>query len=546
MTKWSEKHEKISQNQFGFQKGKSTVDCIFVFYSIITKVLHSGKKLYCCFLDYQKAFDLISRPLLWHKLLLENVSLKVVNAIKSMYSVVKSCIKYRSSFSDFVDSHAGVKQGDPGSPLMFMMFINDLEKNINSDIDNIFTLNELKLFILLYADDSVIFALSPESLQSMLNDVQLYCNTWGLKVNTTKTKIMIFEKGISRNTSYNFMYNDNILEVVNSFKYLGIHFFKNGKWFRTQKRIAQHASFALHNLFSIINQVELTTSEKCKLFDTLVSSVLNYSSEVWGFHEAKDIEIVHTKFCRKILCVKKSTNLTGLYGELGRAPLLINRKLNMIKYWLKIIKSKDNSLVKTIYLLLKNDVDNNNSYNGLNWAFQVKCILDQIGMHDYWLNQFDADYININLIKQRIFDIYHQSWYADINNSNRFETYSRFKHTFQVETYLNILLDKKFRISLSKFRLSSHNLAIERGRYENIPRNERKCIFCNLNVIESEYHLLLVCPFYIELRRKYFKPYFCHWPTLNKLDKLMASQSKCTILNLSKFIYFAFKKRDDA
>ena len=190
-------------------------------------------------------------------------------------------------------------------------------------------LNELKLFILLYADDSVIFALSPESLQSMLNDVQLYCNTWGLKVNTTKTKIMIFEKGISRNTSYNFMYNDNILEVVNSFKYLGIHFYKNGKWFRTQKRIAQHASFALHNLFSIINQVELTTSEKCKLFDTLVSSVLNYSSELWGFHEAKDIEIVHTKFCRKILCVKKSTNLTGLYGELGRVPLLINRKLHI-------------------------------------------------------------------------------------------------------------------------------------------------------------------------------------------------------------------------
>ena len=167
-------------------------------------------------------------------------------------------------------------------------------------------------------------------------------------------------------------------------------------------------------------------------------------------------------------------------------------------------------------------------------------------MHDYWLNQFDVDYININLIKQRIFDMYHQSWYADINNSNRFETYSRFKHTFQVETYLNILLDKKFRISLSKFRLSSHNLAIERGRYENIPRNERKCIFCNLNVIESEYHLLLVCPFYIELRRKYFKPYFCHWPTLNKFDKLMTSESKCTILSLSKFIYFAFKKRDDA
>ena len=167
-------------------------------------------------------------------------------------------------------------------------------------------------------------------------------------------------------------------------------------------------------------------------------------------------------------------------------------------------------------------------------------------MQDYWLNQSDVDFININLIKQRIFDIYQQSWYADINNSNRLETYSRFKHNFQVETYLNSLLDKKFRISLSKFRLSSHNLAIETGHYESIPRNERKCIFCSLNVVESEYHLLLVCPFYIELRRKYFKPYFCHWPTLNKFDMLMVSQSKCTILNLAKFLYFAFKKRAES
>ncbi len=112
------------------------------------------------------------------------------------------------------------------------------------------TLNKLKLFILLYADDSVIFALSPESLQTMLNDVQMYCNTWGLKVNTTKTKIMIFEKVISRNAAHNFMYNDTILEVVNSFKYLGIHFFKNGKWFRTQTKNAQHASFAKYIICS--------------------------------------------------------------------------------------------------------------------------------------------------------------------------------------------------------------------------------------------------------------------------------------------------------
>ena len=120
--------------------------------------------------------------------------------------------------------------------------------------------------------------------------------------------------------------------MVTSFKYLGIHFFKNGNWYRTQQRLAQHASFALHKLFSLFSQMELTISKKCKLFDVLVGSVLNYGAEVWGNHEAKDIEILHTKFCRWILNVRKSTSLSGQYGELGRFPLFIFRQISMIRY----------------------------------------------------------------------------------------------------------------------------------------------------------------------------------------------------------------------
>lgn len=309
LTKWSENYDKISKNQFGFQRGKSTVDCIFAFHSIISKVLSSGDKLYCVFLDYEKAFDRINRSLLWHKWNFEHVSSKLVRAIKSMYNVVKSCIRFKSSHSIFFTSHMGLKQGDPCSPLLFMLFINDIIENINADFENVFRIEELRIFMLLYADDAVVFAKSPTVLQSMLNDIELYCGTWGLKINTSKTKAMIFEKG--RHTNYDFYLNNIKLEVVTSFKYLGIHFFKNGNWFRIQKRLAQHASYALHNLFSIFNQIELPDSHKCKLFDTLVGSILNYGSEVWGMHEAKDVEIIHTKFCRRILNVKISTNLCG-------------------------------------------------------------------------------------------------------------------------------------------------------------------------------------------------------------------------------------------
>ena len=150
-----------------------------------------------------------------------------------MYTVVKSCIRYRSSQSMFFDSFIGLKQGDPSSPLMFMFFINHITQNINVDLDGLFSIDDCILFMLLYADDAVVFFKSPEGFQSILNDLDLYCRTWGLKINTSKTKAMIFEKG--GHTNYAFYLCNEKLENVNCFKYLGIHFFKNGNWNRTQK-----------------------------------------------------------------------------------------------------------------------------------------------------------------------------------------------------------------------------------------------------------------------------------------------------------------------
>ena len=140
---------------------------------------------------------------LWHKLILENVSSKIVKALKSMYSVVKNCVRYNGGFSEYINSHIGIKQGDPSSPMLFMMFINDIIQCVNDDLEGVFTVQDIRLFLLLYADDQVIFAKSPEALQAMLLDIEHYCNAWGLKINTAKTKTMIFEKG--RHTSYDFL-----------------------------------------------------------------------------------------------------------------------------------------------------------------------------------------------------------------------------------------------------------------------------------------------------------------------------------------------------
>ena len=212
----------------------------------------------------------------------------------------------------------------------------------------------------------------------------------------------------------------------------------------------------------------------------------------------------------------------------------------MIKYWIKIVNLNENSLVKSAYIVIKNDAERNISYNGNNWAFQIKELLNKIGMANVWFQQNEIE-ISYYHIKQRIIDLYHQTWYTEINNSSRLSTYSLFKHTFECEKYLDYISEDKYRIAYARFRCSSHDLLVETGRYTNIPRNERICKNCTMNVIDNEYHLLLTCPKYSALRKEYIKRYYIQWPTLQKFENLMCLKSRKTIQNIAKYIYSAMK-----
>ena len=68
LAKWCTKHQILIDNQYGFQKGKSTTDCIFVLHSIIAKTLSCNTKIYCAFGDFEKCVDTINHYYLFHKL----------------------------------------------------------------------------------------------------------------------------------------------------------------------------------------------------------------------------------------------------------------------------------------------------------------------------------------------------------------------------------------------------------------------------------------------------------------------------------------------
>ena len=87
----------------------------------------------------------------------------------------------------------------------------------------------MKLFTILYADDTVLLAESAEELQSELNYFDEYCEKWNLKVNTNKSKVMVFSKG-RLPINLNFKMNNMELEIVSEFIHLGTMFQRTGSF----------------------------------------------------------------------------------------------------------------------------------------------------------------------------------------------------------------------------------------------------------------------------------------------------------------------------
>ena len=108
------------------------------------------------------------------------------------------------------------------SPTLFNLCINDIPELLNNDCDPV-RLDNWSVSTLKYADDLVLISSSQEGLQSCLNNLSDYCKKWKLKINTLKAKVMVFSK-CGKISNCIFKFNNNTLECVKNYKYLGIEF----------------------------------------------------------------------------------------------------------------------------------------------------------------------------------------------------------------------------------------------------------------------------------------------------------------------------------
>ena len=138
-----------------------------------------------------------------------------------------------------------------------------------------------KLFLLVFADDLVLFADSKVELQRLINKLATYCKTFKLKVNLGKTNIIVFRNG-GYLRSYEKWYFEGIpIRVVTYYKYLGLVVSSRLSWYACQKTLAEQASKALFAVKRNLTQLgTLSVDLLFKIFDTKVLPILTYGAEI--------------------------------------------------------------------------------------------------------------------------------------------------------------------------------------------------------------------------------------------------------------------------
>ena len=525
---FSDNNNVIPNCQLGYKRKSSTCDHILTLKNLIDKYISRATRtcMYACFVDFKSAFDTVWRRALLYKILKLGVAGNFLNIIENMYSSVYYCVKLDGSLSDPITSNVGVKQGCVLSPLLFNMFLSDLPDIFDSSCDPV-NLLDVKLSCLMFADDLIILSESASGLQSALNKLQEYCSKWGLTINIDKTKVVIFNKGGHKFPSLKFLLNGNLVEAVQSYCYLGIIFSSCGSFTRACDALTDKALKAFYKFKQIHPYNNVTLS--LKLFDSLVTPIATYAGSVWGvlctgklfdvhdlnYYDKAPLEKVNLKLCRYLLGVNKYSCKHAVRGEIGRFPLLINALEMCSKMKSRVFTLPDNNLVKLSCLDMYANLSNTELY-------------DDNSLKDTWLSRTNKiDEISAGMVKLSLQNIYKNSWEMFISNTtvnNKLRTYARFKKSFEMENYVKAFGLSK-RKMFTKLRISSHNLAIEKGRHSKIPQsNDIVCDFCKFarnnctcnsfkynrlcqvcNVIEDECHFLLKCSLYKNCRQSFLE-----------------------------------------
>ena len=497
-----ETNEILVEEQNGFRKLRSCLDHIFVLTTIIRNRLQQNLSTYCCFIDFEKAFDSVHYPSLWYKMLAYRIHGRMLNVIKTLYENLENSVRVNGRLTDWFSQTAGVRQGDVLSPTLFALYINDLAYDVKQfgaqygvkvgdDIVN----------ILLFADDVVLISDSEVGLQLLLNITNNWARDWRLRFNMDKTNIVHFRKPSVQCTSFPYTLGSEYVKYADCYRYLGLTISEHLDYTVGTTILNKASSKALGRVtskFLVLNGLSHSTYKA--MFNCMVCPVMDYSAAIWGCKEYACFNTTQHRAMRSFLGVGMQTPVAAMYSDLKWCPPHIRHKLAALRYWWKLTHQPSYRLSRKIF-----DWDYSLALNNKScWSTDVKKILIDCDMENYFSvdNWYNTDFFKFsNFVKTALTNKWQSSLKERSLNMSRMKLFYEitFDHCTHAQPYINIRSRQK-RSVLAKIRMGCLKLKIETGRYRSIPEAQRICDNCDLNEVENEKHFIFYCSKHTDIR----------------------------------------------
>lgn len=367
---------EIAPEQAGFVKGKGTREQILIVRQIVEKSREFNKPIYICFVDFSKAFDSVKWPKLWNTLLEMGTPKHLVHLLRRLYEEGTASVRTDEILSENFHPSAGVRQGCIISPLLFNIYTELIMRITLEEWTDGAAIGGYKISNLRYADDTTLFSSNANLMEELLHRMERVSLEFGLKINRSKTKVMIVDRANNNLPDVTQIAN---CKVVSTYIYLGALISNNGGCVDEVKRRMAITRAAMDKMRKIWRNNNITKATKIRLVRTLIFPIFLYAAETWTLRdtEKKKIDALEMWCWRRMLRVSWTEFRTNasILQELGikqRLSALVQSRI--LKLFGHISRRNNDSLDR---LVVQGRVEGSRprGRSPMRWTDQVKAMV---------------------------------------------------------------------------------------------------------------------------------------------------------------------------
>ena len=337
--------------QTAYRKGLSCSDAVFTTQEALLTYLREGGHSYLCLFDLENAFDSIEHCVLLEKLLQMGIGGKTWRVIRNCYVSATSVVRVGSVFSDIVPISRGVKQGSVLSPLLFLITVDTLLKELRSQNAG---LSVLGTFVggAAHADDLRTIATTKNTIATQVNIIDNFTSKHSLRLNQAKTEIVkiTLQPNQFEEVAINHL---NTITTLPAAKCLGVWWSHNLSALRSvQENIikARKAFFAFGSIQAF--QGNLNPLSAISVFESCVLPILLYGCETWLLDSStiQLLERFQLEIGRRILKLPKWFSGTVIRICLSLPSIVYRIFLRKIKYLSKLLVGDSKSISSRVFV----------------------------------------------------------------------------------------------------------------------------------------------------------------------------------------------------